>query len=785
MVDADALADEFDQPCPSGAIPRTFVTHHDTKNACDGDSGGPVMSGNLLLGIVSAGFRCGNASCADNNGSFHVDVRYYESWITSTIQGSPFNDLEFSQDIVFSANRAVGDLIVKEDVTLTLKDNKIQVFGRISLREGAKIVLDNATLTNTCSKDDWTGITCNKEASGVELINGSLIENAQIGVKLRSLPLFGPQPVDDDDHPEFTMNNSGIENCDIGVQFGLGQTGSRIDHGAWIRDCNIGIKYQNHSGLVINNAQLLGNDEGIYSVDGYLQIKDNSYVWGSNTGTRAITVNGTLPLASGIQIGDNSDGYNRIGYVTEASIVSDGSEHPAGVNINNCRITNSGQAAFALLGANDFEFSNNTVINAERGAFIFGSGSNFNNIKCNSFRDHSVASNLVAFLNDETSVLENNFLGDQDINIGFVTAVIPTQGSATNPAANCFSDPSLSDHIVNSGFLTVPPISFTYNYFDEGINPNACQEPNNPTEFISLPSDNQGPGHCINGNIGIFNLISPGGSGSVIGINPQTDDPNNACLNCIRDIVEDWIDIVINSGGDDPTTVPNEESLATNPSLSLNEAILDQWINYALYIALETNNVNFGEQILNPLVTWHWKIRLYALYALNSNYLAAETILSSLTENNANEVQFKQVQRVNLKRMKAEAITQSEIDLIFDIAQNTEPARGYARSLFRILTDTKLPILYPVIQKNTPRSAAQSIIDPILFPNPTNDMVNIRWDNAIKEIAITDVKGRLVYKDYPNKKEFQISMNKFEKGVYIFHIFNFKGESSIDKIIKL
>jgi len=521
--------------------------------------------------------------------------------------------LSFSQDITINSPMSALNISIKEGVSVTIQDTEVALeeAGFLFLESGSKLVLDNSTLT-TCG-NQWVGIICHEEAVSVEIKNNSIVEKAIIGVQLKSLPFEpNPQPIDPNlNHPTFIMMHSTVQDCDIGIQFGFGQSESTMDFGSTVKNNRIGIMYQNHSGLVINNGIFQNNEEGINSIDGYMNIRKLTQINSSNVGIR---VEGTLPMASGIQIGDNEDILNWIGTANLAGIISNGSEHPAGVVVNNCVFNNNGEGTFAALGANDIQFANNNISNVEHGAFIFGSGSNFNTVNCNIFENIEQISSIFMFLNDRSNILENTFTGTQTVNIGHILSGIPTQGTATNPAANCFSDPSQSAHIVNTGFLSVPPIPFIYNYYDQGNAPESCQEPIDPDDFVAESSDFE-PNNC-DGNIGIFNLISTGGGSSVVGLNPQTDDPDVVCTDCIRDVIEDWIDIVVNAGGDDPTTVPNEENLPSDPTLPMNEAILNQWVNYALYVAMETNNIAFAEQVLIPMTTWYWNNRLYGLYAL-------------------------------------------------------------------------------------------------------------------------------------------------------------------------
>jgi len=690
--------------------------------------------------------------------------------------------MAISNDITISHPISVSTIIIKPGTRVTIKDTEVSMesSGLIFVDANSQLILDNATLT-ACGTS-WSGISCDADATGVILKNGSVIENAQIGILLKGPP-FGPaQPVDfGDKHPWLTMQNSTVRSCDVGIQFGLGRSISTIESGSTLTDNRIGIRYLNHTGLVIDNGALYSNEEAIQSVDGYMHIRRLTQIFNNDVGIR---VEGTLPLASGIQIGDNDALLNWIGTTTAAGIISNGSEHPAGVVVNNCVFNNSGETAFVAIGANEFQFQNNEVSNVDYGAYAAGSGSNANVVNCNVFNNVEKVSSLYAFRNSRSVILENEFTGTQHINIGHVISEVPTQGSASNPAANCFSDPAQADHIVNSGFLSAPPTSFTYHYFDEGNDPDACQEPVDANNVILSGNDN--PGDNCGGTIGIFNLIAPGGPGSAQGIDPQHDDPDLVCLTCVQEEIEDWIDQVVQSGGDDPTTTSDESISFGDPDLPEQEAILDQWINYALYLALETDNTTFAEDVLAPLTPWRWQMRRYGWYVLQQDYSQAATILNSLSEQNANQVQFKQVQRINLKRMQDMPITVEDIDLIYTIATDTKPAQGYARSLYHLLTGSRLDITYPDLSRaGTPRASKVTKVKTQIHPNPTEGSIKVTAPKIMSEIRVMDITGQQVFSIQPNSKKANMDMRSLQNGIYLLQIRDVDGKAETVKVIKV
>ena len=109
----------------------------------------------------------------------------------------------------------------------------------------------------------------------------------------------------------------------------------------------------------------------------------------------------------------------------------------------------------------------------------------------------------------------------------------------------------------------------------------------------------------------------------------------------------------------------------------------------------------------------------------------ANTLLESLPERNLNEISFKEVQRINLKRfnhaVNAYMMTASEDHNLRTIALSNVPSSGYARSLYYILTGINLPINLP--------------------PSDSREQVRSGEDNTIPTILIISQSSKRYCKD--------------------------------------
>ena len=70
-----------------------------------------------------------------------------------------------------------------------------------------------------------------------------------------------------------------------------------------------------------------------------------------------------------------------------------------------------------------------------------------------------------------------------------------------------------------------------------------------------------------------------------------------------------------------------------------------------------------------------------------------------------------------------------------------------------------------------------------VYPNPVNDMVNIKANTAISSIEIYDIQGRIIHKKITNQKTESIDVSTYSNGIYFLKIKTEAGEK-VEKIVK-
>jgi hypothetical protein len=62
-----------------------------------------------------------------------------------------------------------------------------------------------------------------------------------------------------------------------------------------------------------------------------------------------------------------------------------------------------------------------------------------------------------------------------------------------------------------------------------------------------------------------------------------------------------------------------------------------------------------------------------------------------------------------------------------------------------------------------------------MFPNPANNVVNIKSTAVISEIRLVDLRGRIVYSENINTERYQINTSQFYNGIYLIQVVTSEG----------
>ncbi len=691
-------------------------------------------------------------------------------------------DLIVTEDLVIDGEtiNEFTRIIVKDEANLTLKNCHITMNyanwienGSITVRRGSSLELDNTTIT-TCSNNKWRGIVLELQTYGspvplpapnLTIKNQSVIENSIFGVHHN---YFNTQSFNYDDYPEVAGNSSNILitgstfrnnfeaiNIRWSIQnfYGIPVANYSIIHDNTFINNDIALKTNDSKNIEVYDNEFNNNRIGINAVEAFIEVSNGNEFISNEYG---ILLEGTFPLASGGIIGDQGNGFNEFKNNEALGILANGVDNPIGLHVTNNLFSNNDLAGAGAIGANKATISFNTFEGGVLGLGFSGTGSNFNKVSCNEFEGVTDSDSRFLGENDNTQILGNAYNSVIDPmssfgNIDLVDATIPNQGTSQNPAGNCFQDNSTIEIS-----KTADTDQFQYRYFDDSNEDldmdgviDDCQTPYSlPPSWIEVTLNKAA--HCENDQVGIFSNIVGDPNGDP-GIYVKDDDPSNPCISCIKNEIDISVIRLVNVGGDDPTTYIDEE-VYTNDVIAYESQILDEWINYGLYVALANQDYQFAIDILTPFQAWEWQIRLYGIYMLQYDYVNAQAVLNNLPSNTANEADFKTVQQINLDRRtytgtEPYVLSSQDEQALETIGLSDSPSSGYARSLYHKLKKIVLPIDFDGGSRSNPRFAADQSVSTAnlkVYPNPSFGFIQLSNIENLNSYEVYNLQGQLM-----------------------------------------
>jgi len=72
-----------------------------------------------------------------------------------------------------------------------------------------------------------------------------------------------------------------------------------------------------------------------------------------------------------------------------------------------------------------------------------------------------------------------------------------------------------------------------------------------------------------------------------------------------------------------------------------------------------------------------------------------------------------------------------------------------------------------------------------LFPNPAGELLNIRSSQTVKEVALFDQTGRMVFhQEEPGRENFEVNTSCLSKGMYFVRL-RFSDENNVPVVRKV
>jgi Leucine-rich repeat (LRR) protein len=201
----------------------------------------------------------------------------------------------------------------------------------------------------------------------------------------------------------------------------------------------------------------------------------------------------------------------------------------------------------------------------------------------------------------------------------------------------------------------------------------------------------------------------------------------------------------------------------------------------------------------------------YLHYMVNfentGNYYAENVVVK--IEIDETKYDINSLQLLNTSHENKSKITNNIVEFIFEdinlvAASGNPPVGGHGNVLFKIKSKDNL-VSGDMVQKaakiyfdynapietNISQTTYQSLTNPIfefdesvkIYPNPTNEIININSNFNIKSIELYDIQGRILEKSFENNTNTSLNLSNRQSGIYFVKITSEKG-SKVEKVVK-
>jgi hypothetical protein len=630
--------------------------------------------------------------------------------------------------IIEDEQKAYNDIKVRSGGVLKIRDSKINIVGnqdegtyegRILVYRGAKLIVDNSTITNAdfnpCDGEAkrWDGIRVHGnitkpqpnmyDANGnldvdkpiaidgagvVMLKNGSIIKNA-VDAVATTVPGFPyPDQVERWGGLVIAENTTFLNNFravhltryparDI-VAF---SNQSRFDNCYFTANDpdgnSVGITAWDTDTIRVTNSVFKNiGRESIGTIDGGLIVEDgNRFEFEGQRGNHAhVLVQSTFPFAGFARVGSKDAGKQRNTFSSEdrGDVFVYGGANSGGrsglqvFNNDFYGEYDSGNRfntskPVVIDGPSRFTVLGNTFVDSRDPIFVWNTGSDMiasnNRVSCNVIDEYRLAG--IRFDGDNSGVqfLRNHFLtGSTRRKIDVNGAVAKFQGSLRAPANNIFMSTATIDIDVAS---SAP--SFRYFYTDRNLPVDDQYEPQGASNYLPEPAIVESADGCEDKILSGF--VTKQGA-----LNAQT---------------------VFNEVRNDVAAGNTNRAEEMQDAMMLRDAVVLKFVGQSVV----QNNLAPAMSVLATIEEPAGRMLEYGLMVGTANYPAALNVLTEIDKLGASYDDFVYTQLVNLERLtstkQAYELAPADSTRLDGIAMSASPYRSYARALMLLLKDRR------------------------------------------------------------------------------------------------
>lgn len=686
-------------------------------------------------------------------------------------------DLVITTNTELITNESYNSIRIMNNSVLTIKSN-INVFDNVIVEVGSKLILDGGKLSNCINTQSWKGIKAwgNPfwgQTYAVELKNGAVIENAEIGINTSNIVaggMFGS--AFDLSGAKVTVDNSTIKNCGTGVNFGpFGYSGTWFsweDDSHFINstfeNCEIGVKLTSNLGVDFQNVNFIGNNTytGIESVNSKISVSDCDF-----EGANGINFSATWPNLVGSEISNNNFLNEYEGLLWDAQ--GNATEHSI---IGNLFGSSTGVLGF---GQSFFNIQSNDFTGGS-GVFTWYSGDDYNLVTDNGFNGNDYG--VSAWGRNNVEFLTNCFDNIVTVNIEMYdnASIFDLQGDSDLAASNCFTKQVPT-------FLTGAGSDYFTYFVKTGTIPQSCRHPGFAGNFgLDYSPDEVSLLTC---GTGVWGSLPPRYRNCVIPATLQERKQMELALKAeIERLKND----------------PNISPLLKKWLIARYERCLKKLIGLIALEIVKTTGDGREQAItyLSNQALFSHKIMAYGLIAESGDYSRAASYLNAIPTVSSGESEFVQSQNLFLNYITQGenfVLTNQQKTSLKAIAKSENEWSGFARTIYYVLTGEKIKIDLPHLIPANPRSRVETNAENSIviqsYPNPVSNgeqhIVNIQAENGNTQyqISLFDMMGKEVISKKAKNGENALDLNTFNKGIFILEVTTDGKQIYSNKLIKL
>jgi len=707
-------------------------------------------------------------------------------------------DLVINSDTDWDQRFVSGNVIIREGATLTIHGiASMAANSKIIVEKNADLIIDGGIITSC--HDEWKGIVVEGNgasnsqslAGKVTLLNNAIIENARTAISMDPTHLGWPA-VSQHWGGLVEADNSTFRNCRRAVAFMKYGTGF-IEDQSYFKNCNFeniettAVTIWSNNNVTFEGCTFDGiKNRGIYAYDSEVIVKDQCTFSNQPTGVDIIT---TYPIPFAPLIGLEGTLANDF-QCSKYGVFAQAMGNSKALEIKNNNFL-GGLYGVHINGLSSYEIVGNDMLGSYTGVEPISTGSGThtniitnNNISSMTYGSHAVHDN--ANLEYLDNCFGSNSTADVYVNSG---AIFVEQGSLPEANGNCFTKGGVPE-IDNSQNDTIKL------WVWENEPSNSCEFPtvNFNDDSYKVKVDIEATGK-VSSPCG--SMSSPG----IINVRTFCSGPFKTKQQ-ILDKIAEIQSAIINIENDSSLSQVYKDYLLRIYKRCLHKLQVQIMVVILLPESEDADGIGHDGQRIEAAINYasslplfEQQILAYGLMVNTGQLTRARQYINGIASTSTSETNFVWAQNINLDYLsdvQNYVLSPQAESTLFAIGKGIAPLDGYARSIYEVITGTRVMMDIPNPHNTIrPRSSKNSsdVVEYSIYPNPsTGQTLTLSIEGLPKfegfSLSIIDIYGKMMLSERINSAQHVINTSEFANGTYVITVVNSKGEvEHVEKVI--